>query len=144
MPQDNILILDVLIARGPLAEAGILPALVGELTRGPELLVAVAGDPDGPGGEEPGALVEGFRPHHEHLAGLRVQLVAGVLARDGVGPGRVEDLVHPALGQVEVVPTRPRDRGRLHAERAAEGVELRVVAHGDGVVVHDGVLGVTV
>lgn len=69
VPENDIFVLDILITMSPYTQASVLPALVGELTSSPELIIPVGRYPDGLGGEMAALVVECLRAHHEHLTG---------------------------------------------------------------------------
>lgn len=141
MPKDDVVVLDIVIASGPDGEAGVLTALVGEFSRGPQRFISVLGHPDGLGGEDAPFIVERMGRHHQNLGRHRVEFVADGLARHRVFDGRVDDFEGTGSIEVDVIAAGLANRGGLDFEGTAERVEVRIGGDRDTVVVDDAVSG---
>lgn len=63
VPEDNVLVLDIILSGSPLLNALALLALVGELAGSVQLIILVLCDPDGVGGESVAAKIKASRSH---------------------------------------------------------------------------------
>lgn len=139
-PDDDVLVLDVVLARGEGAHAGAAARLVGVLAAGVELVVAVGGDVDVVVGELGALEVEGGRVGEHLLEGRGVDLVGDGLAVDGVGDRRVLDLEGAVDVVVEVVAAGRGDGRAVHRVADAVGVEV-AAGHGVRFLVDEAVAG---
>lgn len=139
MPQDDVFVLDRLVSLRPKRYASIVAALVGELSRSPQLVVAILCDPNRLGSENTAAEVECLGSHHEHLTWDGVDLVSVRFPRDGIDARLVDDLEDSVLGKIHIVATWLFDCGRVNSESTAEGIKIRLVGYRDAVIVRNGV-----
>ena len=136
MPQDNILILNIVIPLHPLLNALALLALVGELAAGVELVILVLGDPDRLSCEHGTLHPERARARQQHLTRRGHQLIRHRLVGDGVDDGVVADFEHAVpldagVGRAAL----PQDR--LFRRVAHLPRVILVLGHGDAVLVED-------
>lgn len=158
VPHDRTTPLSALAARGggrvvdePVAAlhhgldtAFFLAALVGELAGGPELLVAVARDPEVVLGVRRARRLRAVLVREHELRGVRRKLVPDVLAADGVLLIDVLELHYTIELGFGVGEHGALDLLAAHLVAVAKGVGLRVHGDGVGLFEHHGRVGAAV
>ena len=138
-PDDDVLVFDIVLARGPGAHARAAAGLVGVPAAGVEFAVGVGGDVDVVVGELGALEVEAAGVGEHFLEGRGVDLVGDGFAVDGVADVGVLDLEGAVGVRVEVdAGGRVDDR---FVDDVAVAVRVPVVAnrHGVGFVVDEAV-----
>lgn len=139
MPQDKILILNVIIPCNPLLDTVTILALVGEFTRRKELIILVLGHPDRLGSENGTTNAKRARAGQQHLTRGGHQLIRHRLVSDGVDAGVVANLEHTVAVDAGVRCSTLSEDSLLCRVAHLPRVVV-VLGHGDAVLVEDSVL----
>lgn len=140
VPEDNICVLNIVLAIDPEFDAVGLLALVGEFSSGVKLSVLVFGNPHSPCGEFGTAGVEATRRHDQELAGQGVQFVCDRLVGDLVDHVVVSDLEDTSLLDAEICWGGLLNDGGVLDISHSPRVHLWLIRHRNAVLVDDSVV----
>ena len=139
MPNDNVLILDRIVATDPFLHTMRALALIRELASSVEFAILVFGDPDGFARVLGSRVAIRIDTRKDHLTGHGHQLVRNRLVRDGVDDIVVANLEDPVTRNIGVGSTRVLDHRRLRNVADLVRVVL-VLRHRYTVLVVHGIL----